>query len=1280
MSVSSSSMLFGFLFLIYSLETLQAEVICVGEQPLNGHSTNTGAECSRIVGSLLEAAQVVTHDSLIQLLRGEEALNSAVIKLQNIYNLTITSSINTRIVCHQQAVDSGLTLINITNLAISRVRIESCGALHNVSDYNGTLEYYFSSAIYLENCTNVNINDITVRNSYGTGLSLFNNNGFITIHHSIFSNNTVIPDSFITTNLFLGGGGIYFELSECSPQWQGCDPHSNAFDSNNTVHIYACTFSDNSVIADPDNIQFTNFRGGGLIFWLRGTSYNNTALIEDNLITGNSGLYGGGMFVQLKGSPTYNNVTIRNVTSRNNMARLGGGGIDLGYYSVRPHLNRHNNITVISCNIMNNRASFGGGSAFFSTLVSQTDPNNRVEFRDTLWMMNKATYGSAIYLEPVINDIPANSFFPIPHFVDCNFTQNYIMESSDGNTAGVSVSSVGAGAMNSKAISMTLEGSILFNANNGTAVYIIDCIFIVEENATINFTNNTGTYGGAMSINGFASIYVKPNVSFSFLHNMATVKGGAIYFYSTDIKTSLLTGSSCFVERFRTRDGLFETSFYFENNTDSFNKTLYISSLLPCNKLCQGTHVYLNYIPPERLLTDECIGNFTFMDYSGSIPGNIATETSEFVHDNTVSDVFSVVPGKDFKIPFTTRDELGHDSPEPLFAVLSGSDPNRPNLQNIYTANKRFQIKGQPNDTGHLEIGTLYFRNLTVGLNIKLSECPPGFINRNNTCLCSADDIKQHYDGIVRCDNQEFQASIVPGLWVGYEGEPSEDNLYTGTCPSGYCTEANNHSLSVKLPSVPNVTELNSLICGGKNRSGTLCGQCIENTAVYFNSPSFKCGSNKDCSVGAVYYILSSILPLTLLFTIVVLYGINFSSGAWNGFVFYAQIINYFTNNVVYSSKSEQVLHVISVLFYGPFSLKFFHDDYFSFCLFKNGNFLTIMAMEALSLIFAFILVVLLVVFMKSNYFFKLQSICCKRPKFKPTTLTKALTTFLILCYTQMTQICFEVLHIGLLYGKGGGVASARVFRMGNQHYFSGWHILCGIAAIVGILTIVTITPLCLVLYPVIFKAIPASFQEKRIVASCIAKIESLKPVFDAFQGSYKDEYRFFAGLYFLYRAMFVGVFALIGIHLASLSIAQVIIMVLLSLHLWLQPYQKPLHNRIDGALFLCLGVITTLTFTRHFEATSQAQHGILTFTGLLQLAFVYIPGIVATVTLIVLVVRKCSKKYIKKRNGAKAKKEEKNELNEALQHQHHHTVTTSYLNMNDDDTLRDELQVLNIN
>ena len=1197
---------------ILSISPLQ-NVICVFEDNSKQNQLDLSYRhnCTSFPSNLSVAAQEVIDGTVLLFLNKEETIES-LIEFINVSGLTLLGTNDTNIVCNQTTVKHGLEFINVTDLKISGMSIINCGLLYHYKAneiIKDLTSYNASTAVYFENCTNIDIRHITVRKSHGAGLTLYDCNGHVSITHSYFLNNIIskVDEELANeTGNLVGGGGIYYELTRCSPSWEICDPNTNVYNTHSSFYVYNCTFSYNAVKAGLNNFDYAKYLSGGIMVYLSGVAKNNTVLIENSYFNDNKGLYGGGMFVLCKDESKNNNVTLRNLIFINNTAILGAGGANIGFY-FNSVLKRSNSIFVQSCTFTGNRAYFGGGVALFFTSASQIDPDNYIELRDTVWQLNEGTYGSAMSFEPLFNsDEPANAIFPVPHIINCSFINNYIMLIATGGSSGsgVGIATVGAGAMNIKAISFKLSGLITFSGNNGTALYLVDSNAIVLENTTVIFSNNTGMYGGAVSINGFASIFANPKTSFYFHDNVASVKGGAIFCHSTDFQTSLLITSACFVERAQSSNSS-TINFYFKNNTDPFRKSMYVSTLLPCNKLCQTTHVYITYYAPEELLKD-CIANFTFADYNGSVKENLATETSEFNLIEVKAEK-EVVPGKDFLIPFVTRDELGHQSMEPLFGILRTKHDSL-RLENIYTANNKFQIRGQTNDTGHLEIGTLYYRNLTVGMSIKVTACPPGFVNNNDTCICSADHDSDHYYGITRCDNKEFVATLTSGLWVGYAGIVSEGTLYTGLCPQGYCN--NSQILDVKLPSVPSFNELDSLVCGSKNRTGILCGDCIENNSVYYNAPGYKCGNNDQCSYGPLYYLLSSIIPLTLMFTVIIMLGVNFSSGRWNGFVFFAQIVGYFTtttNGVLYVSSSERVFHVISVLFYGPFSLRFFNDDHFSFCIIKNASFFAIMGMEIFSLFFALLLVVILVFVMKSNYFYRMQSACCKRPFFKPTTLTKALTTFLILCYSQTTQICFKLLQIGFLRGKGGKtIYPLRVQQMGSQEYFTGTHIPFVLAALIGILTIVTITPLCLMAYPVFYKALPQRIQEKKLMAALLMKVEKLKPIFDTFQSCFHDKYRFFAGLYFLYRVIFVSVFSLINVPLASLSIAQVVVMIMLTVHLKFQPYKNKLYNNIDGFLFLLLGVINILTLARYVESLSQSQESVLIATGYVQLFFVY--------------------------------------------------------------------------
>ena len=85
---------------------------------------------------------------------------------------------------------------------------------------------------------------------------------------------------------------------------------------------------------------------------------------------------------------------------------------------------------------------------------------------------------------------------------------------------------------------------------------------------------------------------------------------------------------------------------------------------------------------------------------------------------------------------------------------------------------------------------------------------------------------------------------------------------------------------------------LMNFICG-LTRTGELCGQCRDNFSVFFHSKLYKCEQESYlCNYGILFYILSELLPLTLLFIAILVMNISFTSGAVNGFILFAQIID----------------------------------------------------------------------------------------------------------------------------------------------------------------------------------------------------------------------------------------------------------------------------------------------------------------------------------------------------------------------------------------------------
>ena len=106
--------------------------------------------------------------------------------------------------------------------------------------------------------------------------------------------------------------------------------------------------------------------------------------------------------------------------------------------------------------------------------------------------------------------------------------------------------------------------------------------------------------------------------------------------------------------------------------------------------------------------------------------------------------------------------------------------------------------------------------------------------------------------------------------------------------------------------------------------------------------------------------------------------------------------------------------------------------------------------------------------------------------------------------------------------------------------YLEGEHVKYAAVAILLLMFMVIIPPLLLLLYPLVFKLLGLCRLSESKLAGILWRVIPIQ-LLDAFQSSFKDEFRFFAGLYFLYRAMVLGAFAYTQAVLQYYSIVQLI-------------------------------------------------------------------------------------------------------------------------------------------
>ena len=164
-----------------------------------------------------------------------------------------------------------------------------------------------------------------------------------------------------------------------------------------------------------------------------------------------------------------------------------------------------------------------------------------------------------------------------------------------------------------------------------------------------------------------------------------------------------------------------------------------------------------------------------------------------------------------------------------------------------------------------------------------------------------------------------------------------------------------------------------------------------------------------------------------------------------------------------------------------------------------------------------------------------------------------------------------------LLYTTNFHCEKKAVYLVGYMNYMEGAHIKYAVVAILALIFMIILPPLLLLVYPLVFKFLGyCKLSESR----CATFLWRLMPiqVLDAFQNSFKDRFRFFAGLYFFYRAIILAAYGYSETVFQFYSAVQLQLIMVLAIHAIFQPYKKTKHNIIDSLLFTNLAVINAIT------------------------------------------------------------------------------------------------------
>ncbi len=201
------------------------------------------------------------------------------------------------------------------------------------------------------------------------------------------------------------------------------------------------------------------------------------------------------------------------------------------------------------------------------------------------------------------------------------------------------------------------------------------------------------------------------------------------------------------------------------------------------------------------------------------------------------------------------------------------------------------------------------------------------------------------------------------------------------------------------------------------------------------------------------------------------------------------------------------------------------------------------------------------------------------------------------------------------------------VFRSGVHGLFSPMHLKYAIPAL-AILVIMSFLPFLLILYPLVFKILAVCNLSESRFANVISRIIPI-PLLDTFQSSFKDNCRFFAGFYFVYRLFALLSYTYSYTLLFFYTVVELQLIVMLAVHAAAQPYKLRWHNIVDSLIFMNLALINGITIFNYQRVLDGKNlnnvKGNYTYIALsFQTLLIYLPLVYIVLYFSVILFRKC--------------------------------------------------------
>ena len=667
--------------------------------------------------------------------------------------------------------------------------------------------------------------------------------------------------------------------------------------------------------------------------------------------------------------------------------------------------------------------------------------------------------------------------------------------------------------------------NINFINNTATGLELKDVTMYFNN---ITFYNNTGFYGGGMSLY-HTSIYLAGPLRFE--KNKADF-GGAIYI-AVHVIESYVSDRYCTTLEQITFSSNFAVTLgddvFIE---DGFSVSYKIYSIFPCIDKTNTNNVIGDHIisgPHNITINQQSNSTITLF------PGQKLTYSAH------VTDYF----GNLTSCSIQNRLQCGVHFIFCKYVQLTGDATTFLSTGNI-TTNVYLTSTVEHHDSS-LKLRFICLDTSTeVYANLNLTACPLGYVFQTpqtsqpirGTCEC-ADTVSDD----VQCDFVLGAACIRHGYWFG-EINAVEDTLNdTAPCEYPYC--------KTDLPPCPIIglaQTYNQLPvvqdeqCNGLY-GGLLCRSCRE--CAVFSFEAVKCIPSSNCQSWQPYVtlVLVVIFQLVLGFGIVIGLKASFKTGIGHlyGPLFFIAVLRLIPFG--YYKEYVQLKFTVSI-FQSILLLNLEIFGEIPWCFFSNINPLLNYSLHFLGPII--IAVVLLSTVLLARYyprqFLSLQS-----------SPVQAICLLLLLSFWSVSDTCIQLLKpTTTLSGvKGWSVA----LQPNIQYLKDPYHIVTWIISIV--LLVFLLLPFILLLF--LSPLLRRKFNLTRI-----------QPLLDAFQSCYDDKFRWYSGVYLLS-------WIILNINMPY-YVMEIILVAVSILHFMIQPYKYRWLNIVDTLLLVDLNMLAFLT------------------------------------------------------------------------------------------------------